>query len=89
MQPLKMEYLKNCFNRAKEIDAGFVGVAVRVPNATEKEIIINGRENLEVKLEYYQKTYDEDLSHKAVGDSLRIVGFTFGNSFAEIQEQLL
>jgi len=89
MDDLKKEHLKNCFSKATELNAKFIGVSIRVPNAPEKEIIINPRENFEEKLNYYQKTYDEDLSHNAVGDILKIVGFTYGDNFAEIQAQLL
>lgn len=89
LNSLTMEYLENCFKRAIESNAKFVAVSVRVPNASTNEIIINPRENLEIKLEYYKKSYDEDLYHNAVGDTLRIVGFAFGDSFTEIQEDLL
>ena len=89
MFTLNMEHLENCFKRAVETNAKYVGVAICVPNANEKEIIINPHNNFEAKLEYYKKTYDNELSHNAVGDTLKLVGFTFGNSFAEIEEQLL
>jgi predicted adenine nucleotide alpha hydrolase (AANH) superfamily ATPase len=85
---LTMESLENCFKQAAEHGFKYIGVAVRLPNTKEKEVIINPAQNFEAKLEYYQKNYDENLSHKAVGDSLRIVGFTFGNSFGEIKNDL-
>jgi len=89
MNDLTLENLDRCFEMAKRSEAKFIGVAIRVPNAPTKEIIINGRENFEAKIEYYKKTYDNDLSHKIVGDILKIVGFTYGNTFAKIQDDLL
>lgn len=88
MIPLTMEYLENCFNRAMELGVNYVGVKIALPDAEGFEVIINGYENFEYKKEYYKKTYGEDLEHKFVG-GLKIVGFTFGNSFKEIEEDLL
>ncbi|MCM3111674.1 hypothetical protein [Lederbergia lenta] len=86
---MKINNLISCFEKAKETNAKFVGIAVRVPDAEEPEVIINGNKNIEAKLDYYKKTYDEDLSHKAVGDILQIIGFTYGNSFSDIEKELL
>jgi len=84
----KMTDLINCFKEAKESGSKYIAMYIRVPDAEKQEVIINSRENFDVKLEYYQKTYDEDLYHNAVGDILRIDDFTHGNSFAEIEESL-
>ena len=86
---LTLENLDRCFEMAKRSEAKFIGVAIRVPDAPAIEIIINSCSNFDAKLEYYKKTYEADLSHKAVGDTLKIVGFTYGNSFAEIQNNLI
>jgi hypothetical protein len=88
MTPLTMEYLINCFNRAKELQVNYVGVAIQLPNALGEEVIINGKENFDEKLTYYQNTYDENLNHKHV-PNLKITGFTFGNSFMDIEYDLL
>lgn len=85
---MKMNNLINCFKAAENNNARYIGLAIRVPDAHEPEIIINLSENFEVKLDYYKKMYDEDLSHKAVGDILQIIGFTYGNSFSDIEKEL-
>jgi hypothetical protein len=88
MIPLTMEYLTNCFNRAKELNMNYVAVAIKLPNAEGKEIIINGKENFNEKLKYYQSAYDENLVHKHVS-TISITGFTFGKTFDEIETDLV
>jgi hypothetical protein len=83
-----MDNLTICFNVAKERNINYVGVAVQLPNANDIEVIINGFENFDEKLTYYQSTYGDDLHHKHV-PGLKIVGFTFGNSFADIECDLI
>jgi hypothetical protein len=85
---LTMDNLAICFNVAKERNINYVGVALHLPNANDIEVIINGFENFDYKLKYYQSIYDHDLQHKHV-PGLRIVGFTFGNSFADIECDLI
>jgi hypothetical protein len=86
--PLTLDSLINCFNRANEFDMKYVAVAVNIHNSDSNEIIINTRENFESKLEYYKTVYDEDLNHRHA-DGISIVGFTFGDTFAEIEEDLI
>lgn len=86
---MKMNNLIDCFEAAGKNNAKYIGLAIKVPDANEPEIIINPSKNFEVKMEYYKKTYDEDLSHKAVGDILQITGFTYGDSFSDIEKDLL
>lgn len=85
----KKEKLITCFYQAKKNNAKFIGLAIRVPDADQPEVIINPNVNFDVKLDYYLKTYDEKLHHNAVGDFLKIVGFTYGNSFSDIESYLL
>lgn len=87
MMPLTMEYLENCFNRAMELNAGYVAVRIKMEGFPTDEIIINPLENAVEKLAYYKKTYDEDLEHK-FAKGISIVGFTFGKDFSEIEEDL-
>jgi hypothetical protein len=82
-----IRYLQNCFKNALEDNAPYIGVAVRIPNITGVEVIINKTSNFEEKLKYYQEAYDEKLRLKA-NPKIEIVGFTYGNSFADIEEQL-
>jgi hypothetical protein len=84
---LTMKMLENCFQGAKEQNAKYVGIVVTIPNAEEREVIINAAANFDEKLKYYQQAYDEHLNHKHV-KGIQIVGFTYGNNFQEIQDDL-
>jgi hypothetical protein len=83
--PLKMSNLENCFKRAKELNEKYAAVRIQMVGFPKDEIIINGFENIDTKLEYYQKTYDEELNHR-FAKGIKIVGFTFGSSFEQIEE---
>lgn len=87
MIPLNMDYLERTFNMAIESNQLFVAVRIRMDGFPEDEIIVNPIANAEGKLEYYKKTYDEDLIHKHA-KGIKIVGFTFGESMDEIEEDL-
>lgn len=85
---LSHEYLTNNFEMAKEYGYQYAGVAITLPDAEGIEVIINGRENFDYKLNYYLNTYNEDLTHKHV-PNLKIIGFTYGDSFSQIEEDLI
>lgn len=53
-----------------------------------RSLLIADRVNIANKLAYYEKTYDNDLQHK-FAKGIRIVGFTYGDSFAHIQSYLV
>ena len=86
MLELTLEGLIRAFGSQWADESKFVGILVDI--AGVKEVIINSRENYEAKLEYYKNAYNDDLSHKHA-KGISIIRFTFGNSFAEIQEDLL
>ena len=88
MKPLTMEYLENCFKRALELKQKFVAVVIRMEGFPEDEIIINKSDNIKSKFEYYMKTYDGNLNHK-FAKGISIVGFTFGDSFEQIENDLI
>ncbi|WP_230322510.1 MULTISPECIES: hypothetical protein [Bacillus] len=44
--------------------------------------------NIADKLDYYSKTYNTDLNYK-FAKGIRIIGFTYSDSFAEIQKDLI
>lgn len=88
MEPLRMSHLENCFAGAKEKGAEYVGLKIEVEGAEKPEIIINPKENFDSKLAYIKATYTDELVH-TVSEIIQIVGFTFGNSFAEIEADLL
>jgi hypothetical protein len=83
-----MEYLIRIFERAKELNVKYVAVLIEMDGFPKAEIIINQVDNVDTKLDYYKKTYDDELNHK-FAKGIRIVGFTFGDSFEEIENELV
>lgn len=88
MYELKMVNLENCFNMAVAKKVNYVAVVIEMDGFDEKEIIINPIRNAVDKLEYYNKTYNDDLTHK-YSNGIRIVGCTYGNNFADIEFDLI
>lgn len=84
---LKMEHLINNFNAAWENDASFVGVLIFIPGQASHEVIINSAPSFAKKLAYYKEKYDDNLNMKN-GSGIKIVGFTYGDSFSEIEKDL-
>lgn len=82
-----LKNLENCFKAAKEKDQRYVGIKIEMPNFPCHEIIINEYPNFDKKLEYYKKAYNEDLTLKTF-DKIKITGFTFGQSFSDIERDL-
>ena len=64
---MNIEVLEKVFNEAKEGQC-CICVEVTIPGQNETELIINKFESLDNKLEYYKKTYDENLVHKNCSD---------------------
>lgn len=86
MIPVSMKYLERCFNRAKELESRFVAVIINMEGYKSPEVIINPIENADDKVAYYKKVYDDNLVHKFSKEHIEIIGFSFGNSFADIYE---
>ncbi|MNP06400.1 hypothetical protein D3C76_983810 [compost metagenome] len=87
MNDMTIQGLVNVFQSEWARQSRFVGIVVQLPDLEQPEVIINPKENFEAKLAYYQKTYGEDLVmvHNA---NIKIIGYAFGNSFAEVQQEL-
>lgn len=43
---------------------GWLGIKLKMPSQKEPEIIMNYNSSIDVKLEYYLNTYDDNLVHK-------------------------
>lgn len=65
------EVIKSAINKNKPL-----GLLIEMPDFEEPEMIVNPAVNLQKKLEYYKKTYDESLEHKHA-KGIKIVGYTF------------
>jgi hypothetical protein len=85
---MNIKNLENCFDEATKQNKKYIGVKIKMQDFPRSEIIINERENFEKKLHYYQNAYSEDLSLKT-SSGIRIVGFTYGDSFKDIEEDLM
>lgn len=85
---MKLSNLEKCFNAAKENNAKYVAVVISTRGNDGNEIIINPAENFDKKLEYYKNAYTDDLVLKSY-DGIKIVGFTYGNSFVTMQMDLM
>lgn len=64
---MNIEKLELAFKEAKELNC-CICVEITIPGQAETELIINKPESLDNKLEYYKKTYDENLIHKNCSD---------------------
>lgn len=83
--------LKAVFINAKAAGAKYIGVKIETEGSSEPEIIINPQGNFDAKFDYYMNAYNDELvliSVKGKKD-IRITGAAHGNSFEDIQSQLL
>lgn len=87
MMGVTLEELEKCFNEAVNEGAEYVAVQIEMDGFPSDEVIINDKHNIDSKLAYYKKTYNEDLEHRCT-PGIRIVGFAYGYSFSEILREL-
>lgn len=85
---MNINNLEKCFYEASVKGAKYVGVKIKMEGFPKAEIIINENENFDKKFDYYKKAYNEDLSLKTFS-GIKIVGFTYGDSFEEIENDLM
>lgn len=85
---MKIGNLEKCFYEASHNGAKYVGVKIQMQGFQKPEIIINEHENFESKFAYYKKAYNDNLTLKTF-DGIKIVGFTYGDSFEGIEKDLI
>ncbi|MBU5268902.1 hypothetical protein ACIR03_02685 [Clostridium cochlearium] len=85
---LTINDLEKCFYEASHKDKKYVGVKIEMAGFEKPEIIINENANFDKKFDYYKKAYNETLTMKTF-DGIKIVGFTYGDTFEEIEKDLL
>jgi hypothetical protein len=85
---MKMQNLEKCFYEASVKAKKFVGIKVKMESFPKAEIIINQNENFDKKFTYYKNAYNDDLTLKTFS-GIRIVGFTYGDTFEEIEHDLM
>lgn len=86
---LNIDNLEKCFYEASHKDKKYVGVKIEMYGFKKPEIIINPNINFDKKFDYYRYAYNKDLTLRNAPDKIKIVGFTYGNSFEEIEKDLL
>lgn len=85
---MSIKDLETCFYEASIQGYKYVGVKIEMEGFQKAEIIINENANFEKKFEYYKKAYNDDLTLKTF-NGINIIGFTYGDSFEEMEKDLL
>lgn len=85
---LTMTNLENCFAEAKREEWAYIGVKIQMQGFEQPEVIINPFNNFDAKLDYYKKAYNDDLTLKTF-NGIKIIGFTFGDDFGDIEADLV
>lgn len=62
-EKLTMQQMVNFFQDCRDKGLDMV-IKLKMPNQEQPEIIMNYNKSIDAKLEYYQKTYTDDLVHK-------------------------
>ncbi|MGL6202071.1 MAG: hypothetical protein ACRC3H_24395 [Lachnospiraceae bacterium] len=81
---MEKDKLMMLFEDAKKHKYKFLGVKIETKGHPGAEIIINPLANYDVKKDYYDKAYDDNLVLKTF-DGIRIVDAMTGNSFENIE----
>ena len=87
-EDLTIDNLEKCFHAASQQDKKYIGVLIEMQGFPRPEVIINESANFDSKFAYYKKAYNDDLTLKTF-NGIRIIGFTYGNEFADIEYDLL
>lgn len=85
---LNINNLERCILVASELNKKYIAVKVQMKGFLKPEIIINCTKNFRSKLDYYKKAYNEDLTLKTF-NGIKIIGFTYGDSFEDIENDLI
>lgn len=75
----KISELEDIFNEALKEHAQTVAVELTIPGQRDTEFIVNRYRSIRNKLNYYKRTYSEDLIHNKVS-SIKIVSAGWGDA---------
>lgn len=75
----KMSELEDIFNEALKEHAQSVAVELTIPGQRDTEFIVNRYKSIKNKLNYYKKTYKENLVHNKV-PSIKILSAGYGDA---------
>lgn len=85
---INKESFSDLFRVAKENKFKYIAISIEAEGTNKPEIIINESDNYDFKLDYYMKTYNDDLVHK-FSPNIRISNFACANSYDDIENALL
>lgn len=74
-----MSELEDIFNEALKVHVQTVAVELTIPGQKDTEFIINRYRSIKNKLNYYKRTYNEDLVHNKV-PSIKILSAGYGDA---------
>lgn len=84
---LKLINLEKCFEEAIKQNRKYIGTKLKTSLMDHSQINIIS-DCFEDELSAIKEYYNEDLSSKIIPD-VRIIGFTFGDTFASLEEDLI
>lgn len=83
---MNKENLINTFNKAKALKTD-IAIEVTIPGQETTEVNINRNENLDNKLEFYKKAYDDNCVH-CMNKEVRIVNANCIDFFSKYNETI-
>lgn len=83
---MNIKSLELCFYEASKLDKKYIGVAIQMEQFPMPQIIIDPNINFDSRFDYYKKVFGDDLKSD---QGNKIIGFTFGDSFKEIEHDLI
>ena len=85
---LTKDNLINTLIQAKNQEAKYFAVQLKLPGCEKLETIINPICNIDCKLGYYEDAYDDNLYLKANKD-IQIITFTYGDTWGEVKQECI
>lgn len=84
---LSLKTLVDTFNAGKDAGHNFFACRIQMDGFPKNELQLNPMDNLEEKIAYMEKTYDENLQNK-FSPVIRIVNYATGSNVEDIMEIL-
>lgn len=75
---MTIKNLITCFQLAIGCNSDYIAIVINTRGSESDEVIINHNSNFKSKLEYYIKSYNDDLILKTY-DGIKITNFTHGS----------
>ena len=85
---LTKENLINMLLQAKKLGAKFYAIQLKFAGCENLETVINLTASVDYKIDYYSKSYDDDL-YLIANKDIQIVNFTFGATWGEVKQECI